>query len=90
MTATQAPPKNKIADELLAESVAKFRRDPVRSKYSNVYETMGDVLYAPDGWGKTLRVKCGPCKVVLRPFGILFRDSPFSRNQDWIQADRVF
>jgi hypothetical protein len=72
MTATQPPPKNKIADELLAESVAKFRRDPVRSKYSNVHETMGDVLYAPNRCGKTLRVKCGPCNVVLRPIGMLF------------------
>jgi hypothetical protein len=26
---------------------------------------MGDVLYAPNGCGKTLRVKCGPCNVVL-------------------------
>jgi hypothetical protein len=31
-------------------------------------ETMGDVLHAPNGCGKTLRVKCGPCNVVLRPF----------------------
>jgi hypothetical protein len=46
--------------------------DRVRSKYSNVHETMGDVLYAPNGCGKTLRVKCGPCNVVLSPFGMLF------------------
>jgi hypothetical protein len=46
--------------------------EPVRSKYSKVHETMGDVLYAPNGYGKTLRVKCVPCNVVLRPFGMLF------------------
>jgi hypothetical protein len=48
------------------------QRDHVRSKHSNVHETMGDVLYAPNGCGKTLRVKCGPCNVVLRLFGMLF------------------
>jgi hypothetical protein len=37
---------------------------PVRSKYSNVHETMGDVLYAPNGCGKTFRVKCGESKGV--------------------------
>jgi hypothetical protein len=34
---------------------------------------MGDVLNAPNGCGKTLRVKCGPCNVVLRPFWNAFR-----------------
>src|SRR5258708_38216698 len=54
-------------------------------------ETIGDVLHAPNRFGKTLRVKSGPCNVVLRPFRNAF---PWivrsARNHDWIQADRVF
>jgi DNA replication protein DnaC len=53
-------------------------------------ETMGDVLHAPNGFGKTLRVKFGPCNAVLRSFWNTF---PWivrsARNHDWIQADRV-
>jgi len=53
-------------------------------------ETMGDVPHAPNGCGKTLRVKYGPRNVVLLPFWNAFpMDSAFRRNHDWIQADRV-
>ena len=52
-------------------------------------ETMGDVLSPPNGCGKTLRVKYGPCNVVLRPVWNAF---PWIArcNHYWIQADRVF
>src|SRR5260370_467153 len=54
-------------------------------------ETMGDVLHAPNRFGKTLRFKCGPCNVVLRPFWNAFPwIARSTRNHDWIQADRVF
>jgi hypothetical protein len=62
----------------------------VMSKYSKVHETMGVSSTRRTAVGKTLRVKCGPCNVVLRPLECFSRDSPFSRNHAWIQVDRVF
>ena len=51
---------------------------------------MGDVLHAPNGIGKTLRVNSGTCNVC-----VTLRSGQFSwtarsaHNHDWIQTDRV-